>query len=242
VEGALKRILEIFLVGAMLCGCSGEDKNSATPMIRIAKKARQSGNLEASISFYNRAIAINPDDSTAYLGLAETYIDLKLLDAAIENIKKAESMECDKSRSSYLMGKIYLLSGDNQKAEKEFLKSDAIDSANALGAILDSRGEHQRAQRLYRQVIAKDPSYIDAYNNMGLSLMLCDNYKDAIFYLENACSLAEANITYRSNLALAYGLAGDMAKARSVYAQDFEGDALEEKIAYLEDIIAAKQQ
>jgi Flp pilus assembly protein TadD len=210
-------------------------------MIRIAKKARQSGNLEASLSFYNKAIVIDPDNTEAYLGLAETYIDLKLLDAAIEYIKKAETMECDKSRASYLRGKVYLLSGDNQKAEKEFLKSGSIDSMNALGAILDGRSEHVRAQQLYKQVITKDPNYIDAYNNMGLSLMLCDNYKDAVFYLENACSLPETNVTYRSNLALAYGLLGDMEKARSIYAQDFEGDELEEKIAYLEDIIAAKQ-
>jgi Flp pilus assembly protein TadD len=60
--------------------------------------------------------------------------------------------------------------------------------------------------------------------------------------LENACSLPEANVTYRSNLALAYGLSGNIAKARAVYAQDFEGDDLEEKVAYVEDLLASKKK
>jgi Flp pilus assembly protein TadD len=225
-----------------LVGCAGREEQSSSPMVRIAKKARQSGNSEAAISFYNKALAIDRENTEAYLGLAESYIDLKLLDAALEYIKKAENLECDKGKAHYLRGKIYLLSEDKDKAEKEFLKSSSVDSMNALGAILDGRGEHEKAQQLYKQVIAKDPNYIDAYNNMGLSLMLCDKHKDAIFYLENACSLPEANVTYRSNLALAYGLTGDVEKARSIYAQDFDGDELEEKVAYLEDIISAKLQ
>ncbi|MDR0632298.1 MAG: tetratricopeptide repeat protein [Holosporaceae bacterium] len=238
----MKNALGIFLAGVLLVGCAGNDHDSSAPLIRIAKEARKSGNSEAAISFYNKALAMDSDNVDALLGLAEVYIDLKLLDAASEYIKKAKGKESDISRSSYLQGKIYLLSGEDAKAEKEFLKSTSADSLNALGAVYDGRGEHQKAQGLYKQVIAKSPSYIDAYNNMGLSLMLCDKYKEAIFYLENACSLPNANVAYRSNLALAYGLYGNVQKAKSIYSQDFEGDELEEKISYLEDIISAKQQ
>jgi Flp pilus assembly protein TadD len=72
--------------------------------------------------------------------------------------------------------------------------------------------------------------------------MLVNKYKDAVFYLENACSLPEASVTHRSNLAIAYGLSGDLAKAKEIYAHDFEGDELEEKLAYLEDVITAKSR
>jgi Flp pilus assembly protein TadD len=182
----------------------------------------------------------DPDNAAAMLGLAEAYIDLKLLDAASGYIKKAERQGCDLAKSSYLRGKILLLSGNDADAEKEFKKSGSIDALNALGAICDNRGEHKKAQELYKQVIAKSPNYIDAYNNMGLSLMLQGKYKEAIFYLENACSLPDANVAYRSNLALAYGLSGDVEKAKTIYAQDFEGAELNEKIAYLQDVIASK--
>ena len=201
-----------------LFGCSGPSSDgggTSASMIRIAQKARKSGNSEAAISFYNKALNIDPSSATAYFGLAEVYIDTNLLDGALEYVKKAEKL---------------------------FMKSGSIDALNALGAIYDEREEHQKAQVMYKKVISMDPNYIDAYNNMGLSLLLSERYRDAIFYLENACSLPEANVTYRSNLALAYGLSGNIAKARAVYAQDFEGDDLEEKVAYVEDLLASKQK
>ncbi|MDR2107559.1 MAG: tetratricopeptide repeat protein [Holosporaceae bacterium] len=234
----------ILLATSLLGGCTGENiEESAAPMIRIAKKARKSGNAEAAISFYKKALATDPDNSEAVLGLAEAYIDLKILDAAAEYIKQAEDTDGHNSaKSSYLRGKICLLSGDTDGAEKEFLKSTSTDSLNALGAVYDGKGKHKKAQSLYKQVISKDPGYIDAYNNMGLSLMLSDKYREAIFYLESACALPEANVTYRSNLALAYGLSGNIEKAKEVYSQDFEGAELQKKISSLEDIVAAKQK
>ena len=185
---------------------------------------------------------ICPENSEAYLGIAEAYIDLKLLDAALEYIRKAEIRGGDKGVASYLKGKVYLLLGKIDRAEKEFKDSKTIDSLNALGAIYDNRGDHQKAQQYYKQVITKDPEYIDAYNNMGLSLMLEGKYRDAIFYLENACTLPDAGVIYRSNLALVYGLAGNMRKAQEIYSKDFEGTELEQKIAYLQDLIAARSR
>ncbi len=232
----------------MLAACSNKESgrgysnsSSASSMIRIAKKARKTGNPEAAISFYNKALEIDHNNAEAYLGLAEAYIDTNLLDAAVEYIKKAEGKECDKKYSSYLRGKILLLSGDSKGAEKQFLSSKSVDSINALGAIYDESGDHKKAQSMYKQVITMDPTYIDAYNNMGLSLLLCERYREAIFYLENSCSLPEANVTYRSNLALAYGLSGNIQKAKTIYAQDFEGEELEEKVSYLEDLLASRQ-
>jgi Flp pilus assembly protein TadD len=240
----MRNISIALFLSILLVGCSGKDEERFTSesMVRVAKKARQSGNTETAINFYKKALEINSNNVDALLGLAEAYIDTKLLDAALEYIKKAEKRRCSVDRSSHLRGKICLLFGDSDKAEKEFSKSTSADSLNALGAVYDGRGKHEKAQTLYRQVISKNPSYIDAYNNMGLSLMLCNKYKEAIFYLENACSLPESNALYRSNLALAYGLYGDVAKAKAMYAQDFEGKALEEKISYLEDVISTKRQ
>lgn len=242
------RLFSLITAGSFLlvCGCvndvSKSRKMSAESMIRIAQKARNAGNSEAATNFYNRALKINPKSWKAYLGLAEVYIDTNLLDGAMEYIHKAEALSAPRARSHYLKGKIALLRGDSKTAESLFKKSGSIDSLNGLGALYDDREEHQKAQQYYKKVISKDPNYIDAYNNLGLSLLLSGKYNEAIFYLENACSLPDADVTYRSNLALAYGLSGDLDKARSIYSQDFEGDELEEKVAYVEDLLASKQR
>lgn len=223
----------------LLSGCTGNNLDKESDhLIRVAQKARETGNSEAAVNFYKRAKEIDASNPQIYLGIAEVYIDMKLLDAAIEYLKMAKEHGASVSKSCYLHGKIYLLTGQLDLAEKEFSKADSSDCLNALGAIYDNSGDHEKAQSFYKRVIAKDPNYIDAYNNLGLSMLLCKKYKEAIFYLENACSFPNANASYRSNLALAYGLYGDVKKAREIYAKDYEDEELDEKIAYIEDMIA----
>ena len=241
----MKRSVAIFVsLGFLLFGCagSGEEDTESVHMIRIAQKARNSSNPEAALNFYERAKKLDPNNGQIYLGISEVYMDMKLLDAAEEYLKMAEDRGASKSKICYVRGKIYLLSGKLDLAEKEFLKFENADSLNALGTIYDNKRQHEKAQKFYKQVIAKEPNYIDAYNNLGLSLLLQNKFNDAIFYLENACSFPEANIHYRSNLALAYGLSGNMKKAREIYSKDYEDEALEERIANLEDILADRQR
>ena len=243
-EGSMRKNIAIFIgLGVLLFGCVGPDQDSeSVHLIRVAQKARNSSNPEAALSFYKKAKELDPDNAQIYLGLGEVYVDMNLLDAAVEYLKMAEDRGASPSKISYLRGKIHLLSGKPGLAEKEFSKFENEDSLNALGAIYDKRNEREKAQRFYKRVIAKDPNYIDAYNNLGLSLLLERKYRDAIFYLESACTFPGANVNYRSNLALAYGLSGNMKKSREVYAKDFEDEALEERIANLEDIIAERQR
>ena len=240
----MKKGVSIFIsLGFLLVGCSGPGQvDESVHLIRVAQKARNSSNPEAALNFYKKAKELDPENGQIYLGMSETYIDMKLLDAAAEYLKKAENHGAPESKISYLRGKIYLLSGRIDLAEKEFSKFEDADSLNALGAIYDNKNQHEKAQKLYKRVIAKEPSYIDAYNNLGLSLLLQNKFKNAIFYLENACSFPDANVNYRSNLALAYGLSGNMKKAREIYAKDYEDEALEERMANLEDMLADRQR
>ena len=258
IKSTCSAVVSVCLIALFLSGCSSNSSNSGSssgtpkqssssvaaggvaPLLRIAKEARKTGNHDAATNFYNKVLQISPGNSEAYLGLAGIYIDANLLDAALGYLKKAEQYGADVNAARYLRGKIFLLQGNHRGAERILLQSECADAKNALGTIYDEREEHTKAQSMYKQVIAMDPNYIDAYNNLGLSFLLSEKYKEALFYLENACALPEANVAYRSNLAMAYGLSGSPSKARAVYAQDYEGDDLKERIAYLEDLIASR--
>lgn len=249
MKQCVNRVVALFLIGVSLTGCGSVNKmkrmfgrnEKAESLYRVALRARMGGNPESAIKFYTKVLEEDPDMAKAYLGLAEAYIDMKLLDAAEINLKKAVAKKAQKDRVAYLRGKCYLLRGNLPAAKAQFSKYRTDDCMNALGAVYDNIGDHAKAQQLYKQVIVSNPKYIDAYNNMGLSLMLVDDYRNAIFYLENACTLPDANATYRGNLALAYGLSGQFSKARAVYAQDYDGEELEQKIAYLEDIVSKRK-
>ena len=236
------KLLSSLCFCGLLIGCETSNYNGGgvDKLLRLAQKARETGNPDAAINFYKQAKILNENNANIYLGMSEVYIDIKLLDAATEYLKRAEEYGANKDKVCYLRGKIYLLTNEINKAEVEFRKATTVDCLNALGAVYDSKQEHEKAQRLYKMAISKDPNYIDAYNNLGLSLLLSDKYEEAVFYLESACALPEANVAYRANLALAYGLMGNISKAKQVYSQDFEGEELNEKLAYIEDVVAAK--
>lgn len=231
----------LILCSLALAGCSdsSEKDRKAASLLNVAKAARQSGNPEAAIKFYNKALdEKNQESPEALLGLAEVYIDRGILSSAEVFISRAEKLSPDLPAAHYLRGKIFLLKGDVKAAEAEFKKDkNHIDSINALGSIYDGFKQHAEAQLLYQKVISKDPNYVDAYNNMGCSLLIEGKYNDAIFYLESACKLPDATPAYRLNLALAYGFIGNMPKAKSILEQDYDGKDLNEKIAYIQDIV-----
>lgn len=241
-----KYLKHVFLASAfLLAGCAEDGIDHKTlydHYLNIAKRARETNNPEAALNLYKKAKDINPDDPRVYLGIATVHIDMKLLDAALKDLKMAESRGANRNELAYLRGKVHLLFGNLKKAKVEFQKADTPDCLNALGSMYDGEGNHEEAQRIYKRVIEKNPNYIEAYNNLGLSLLISRKYKDAVFYLENACSFPNTNSTCRNNLALAYGMCGQMGKARQVYSKDYEGEELEEKMARLEDMIARKKR
>lgn len=247
-------IIMCSLLGCILSmsGCSEKQRSmesdkpivfkqpTAEALIRVAIKARKSGNLDSAMNFFKKALELEKENKNANIGIAEAYIDLNLLDGAQVYIKKALSYGASKDKANYLYGKIELLKGNEAAAEKLFKSSNHMDALNALGTVYDGRGEHQKAQQIYQKVISQDPNYADAYNNMGLSLMLSDKYEEAVFYMENACSLPGSSGLYSSNLALAYGLSGNIEKARDVYRQDFDEEAVEERMSHIKDLILSK--
>ncbi|MBQ3565243.1 MAG: tetratricopeptide repeat protein [Alphaproteobacteria bacterium] len=227
------------IVLSLLVSCAGRISDpQAEKLIRVARDARNSGNLEAAVNFYKKAKEIDERDYQIYLGLSDIYIQMKLLDAAEEYLKLAEKYEAPADKVGYLRGKIYLLSNKEKLAKKEFLKYRSVDCLNALGTIYDQAGDHEKAQKIYKEVIVKDPNYIEAYNNLGLSLLQTQKYKEAVFYLEGACALPNADVNHRSNLAMAYGLCGNVEQAKRIYSQDFEGKDLVARVAYIEDMLA----
>ena len=67
-------------------------------------------------------------------------------------------------------------------------------------------------------------------SNYGLALALAGRPSDAIPVLEAAARQPGADATVRQNLALAHGLAGDWAEARTIAAQDVPGDKLDARV------------
>ena len=102
---------------------------------------------------------------------------------------------------------------------------------NALGIAHDMMGRHDLAQQDYQRGLKIAPDNLGLRNNYGLSLVLSGKYADAIVALVQAAGAPNASARNRLNLALAYGLAGDDAKAAATARPVLDEKAVQSNLA-----------
>ncbi len=73
-------------------------------------------NDKTAIKYFQRAIKLNPDRSSAYFNMGVSYGELEQYDKALQAINQAIQMEPDRALYYYGRGRVYLLSGQKDKA------------------------------------------------------------------------------------------------------------------------------
>jgi serine/threonine protein kinase/Flp pilus assembly protein TadD len=132
------------------------------------------GDYEAAMQQYLRAVELAPTDDQAYAGLAVAYERLDKLDNAENTYKKAISLH-----PNYPGG------------------------YNALGAFYMRHARYGDAEHMFLQMVALAPNSIAGYTNLGSAYLVQGRYADALPLLERSVEIhptAEAE----SNLGTAY--------------------------------------
>ncbi len=132
-----------------------------------------SGDVDASILSFNRALALSPDPKTK-VNLAAAFVRKNRL-------SDAESLYDD------------ILKFDPVFAEAEY----------GLGNIEQKRGNSLPAIQHYRKAIEIDPVYFNAYNNLGAVYLQLGDYANAVKILEKSIELRPSFVESSYNLALA---------------------------------------
>jgi len=115
------------------------------------------------------------------------------------------------------LGRARLALGQRDAALADFdcalaAEPDNLSALNAKGVLLDARGEHKEAQRLLARAYELDPADFRLLNNLALSHLASGDTAQATRLLAHT-HVAELP-TLKLNLAFAYTLEGDEARAR----------------------------
>ncbi len=102
---------------------------------------------------------------------------------------------------------------------------------NGLGVALDQTGDHDAAQQAYKDGLEIAPDHSGLQNNLAFSMLLSGDLADAVARFEQIARQPQATARSRQNLALAYGLAGDSARAAAVAGQDLGGAEVKNNLA-----------
>lgn len=168
-------------------------------------------------------------------------VDVNAVTEAKHTFEKALALFPESPAVLTGMGIVYLLIDQPENAMHSFETALKIDPRNAkalnsYGIAYDMMGNHQCAQANYRAAMEIDPGNISYEGNLALSMALSGQEREAIRILERLCNCPQVTPRIRQNLALAYGIAGDLKMAKKVGRIDLSDDMVLNNVSYMEAI------
>lgn len=232
-------ILPIALL--MACGPQVSDDAPITEremsLMHLAQNMYKNGDIAEAIRLYERAIDKSGNRVQAHMALADIYNQMDKFDKATEVLLRAKKRQKNHELVNLGLAKLAVKDNDPEKAIDYFddgLKSnkDNIDLLNGKAVALDMIGEHKQAQLIYYRVIDlndKDSDFVQS--NLAMSYIMNGEYDDAIAMLK-AIGDMEKSPVMRQNLALAYGLKGNMKLARKWGLKDLTKKEFQENLDF----------
>lgn len=237
----------------LLGGCAAAPHSAGGPVARassvtsatamdIATHMRASGNLSGAISFYRRAIALDPDLINAYLGLGDTLLAAGYPNDAAHAFRAALAKKPGNSGAESGLGAT-LVTLDQPTAAIAVLRKSVATKPSArayaaLGVAENLLGDGSAADKAYRAGLAIASGDLGLLNDLGLSQALQGNYDAAVATLRRVASSPQATARHRLNLALVLGLAGRTQEAARVASIDLDPRSVRDNLAYYAELRA----
>jgi tetratricopeptide (TPR) repeat protein len=161
------------------------ETSEATVYIEQGKTLSASGQKQAAIAAFDKAISINPNLLEAYFNKGDTLDDLGKKQEAVECYNKAISINPNLVALHINKGNTLSDLGDNEGAIECYNKAISINPNDAdaylnKGAALSALDDNKGAIECYNKAIEIDPNYATIYYNKGAALSALGDNKGAI--------------------------------------------------------------
>jgi Flp pilus assembly protein TadD len=210
---------------------------SLPELMRLAERSREAGNASVAADIYEKAAKKYPDAAEPFIGLGHAARSAGQPRRATTAFREALKRNPESLAARYGLGQS-LLDGDRLSAAIEqfnvLIDAGTKDHRPYLskGVALDLLDRHNEAQAAYRAGLEHAPESVALKNNLGLSLALSKDYRKAMRTLEAVVRDPTAPARARQNLALVYGMAGDMQRAAATAGEDLSPQTVERNLAY----------
>ena len=176
---------------------------------------------EAAVAF-RHALAANPDDFEALLGLGRASEGAGDDGAAMAAFRRAIALQPSSFAAYNQLGGFFADRGRWIEAAQMFRKAASLapDSYRAfsnLGGVSTMSCDFSAALEAYRKALALRPDNPIAASNLGVTHLWTGRYPEAVTYLELASRYAPKNYQIQANLGDAYRSVRKPAKATAAY-------------------------
>ena len=206
-------------------------------LTRLGQTALLSGELETAATLFEQAAVIDGHNVRASLGLGDTLLAVgRGLDAS-QAFERALAQQPDLPEAHYGYARAMIAirrpeaALDHLRALAESRPGDTA-TLNALGVAYDLLGQHEEATATYRKGLTIVPASVPLRNNLALSLALQEQFPEALEELRPIAEGPAATRRTRQNLALVYGLQGDLAAAERLGRVDLASGDLQNNLSF----------
>jgi protein O-mannosyl-transferase len=160
---------------------------------------KQSGNLNAAIANYDRALRLKPDYYFALSNKGAVLGRTGKSDEAILLFKMALQYKPDYSLALNNLGVALASKGETEDATAYFLKALAIkpdyfDARVNLGNALSSKGEYEQSLQHYNEALRIQPDSGALHSKTGVIFHYLNRYSEAIRHYNEALKLDNQNV------------------------------------------------
>jgi tetratricopeptide (TPR) repeat protein len=194
---SLPSVLLAFLVAAFALAslaCSNPETAKKEHLQRGEAYLTEKKFQEASLEFRN-AVQIDDKLAEAHWGLARAYEGMEQYLQAFDELRRTIALDENNLDARVRLGNYYILA--YQRERKDELRAEA--------------------ERLYKEVLQKDPNHIEGHILAGTVLYAFGKREDAFAALTRAVEINPQRIESLMSLALYHRQAGEMSKAEEVY-------------------------
>jgi Flp pilus assembly protein TadD len=204
-------------------------------LLESAAAAEQQYRYEIAAVHYQRLTELDPENVQATLGLARNLRYVGSPKDAVLFLKARLSQQEKESVLRVELVKAQIASGLLNDAEEGLATLDELASTawefHALhGVLYDHLGRFEDAQNSYGAALEFSPKNVSVLNNLSISLAQAGKLDEAISLLKDLVSSEYANAQMRQNLALLYGLKGDLEEARSLANEDLPPETVAQNL------------
>jgi len=173
-----------------------EDVNLAL-LVSAGQSAVRLGAFDKGLSYYEKALAVNPDEVSALKNLGALYLAKKDFDSALIHLDAAiEISEDDKEKVDLFFnrGLVYLNMNEFEEAEYNFeeayfLAPDDREALLGLAKALEQAERWRKARTYYLELIDADPNNASYYYGVYRTYFGEGRLEDATEYLNKANAL-----------------------------------------------------
>jgi Flp pilus assembly protein TadD len=224
---------------------NGRDGNAPNlgydAVMRIATAARVGGDFGNAVNLYRHAATMEPHKTEPLVALGGTLLEMGRVDEAILNYNAALKLSPRDGEALRGLARAYLKTGrpDLAATPLALAYQDTPNDPKLLlliGVGDDFIGQHDDAQKRYRQGLQIAPADRSLMLDLALSLALSEKFDEAIATLRPIAQAPGASPQERQTLALIFGLKGDQKSARELAKVDLDAASVDHNLAFYESL------